>query len=326
MTDALALAPTPAPTVTRDQLELVRRTVAVGATDAELELFLYDCARRGVHPLDRLIHFTKRGNRYTPITSIDFLRGRAHDTGEMAGSDDPVFDKDARTATVTVYRLTRGTRYAYSATARYSEYVPAPGQDHMWKRMPHVMLGKCAEALALRKAFPQQLGGLYVKEELEQARPDFVTEATAIADQYEAPRAAPPTAAPAPALVDDNDARDQIEVHEFSAERLARLATGVVLITKLDAVPTKNPNVIRTTITVAGNASWPANQTRLTTINETLAARAESAWHREQAVLLRTTKGKFGYELAGLEDAHEGPVPLSPPDALPDRGDPDIPF
>jgi phage recombination protein Bet len=341
MTDALALAPSPAPVVTRDQLELIKRTVAVGATDAELELFLFDCQRRGVHPLDRLIHFTKRGGRYTPITSIDFLRGRAHDTGEMAGSDDPVFDKDARTATVTVYRLTRGTRYAYSATARYGEYVPDPGPngrgDVMWKRMPHVMLGKCAEALALRKAFPQQLGGLYVKEELEQARPDFVTEATAIADQYEtaskgAAVAVSPSHGSEPVRretpqPDDNDARDQVEVHEFSAERLARLATGVVLITKLDAVPTKNPNVIRTTITVAGNASWPANQTRLTTINETLAARAESAWHREQAVLLRTTKGKFGYELAGLEDAHEGPLPLSPPDALPDRTDEDgIPF
>jgi phage recombination protein Bet len=330
MTDALALAPSPAPVVTRDQLELIKRTVAVGATDAELELFLFDCQRRGVHPLHRLIHFTKRGGRYTPITSIDFLRGRAHDTGEMAGSDDPVFDKDARTATVTVHRITRGTRYPYTATARYNEYVPDPGPngrgDVMWKRMPHVMLGKCAEALALRKAFPQQLGGLYVKEELEQARPDFVTEATAIADQYAAPDTASKGAAVAPPQPDDNDARDQVEVHEFSAERLARLATGVVLITKLDAVPTKNPNVIRTTITVAGNASWPANQTRLTTINETLAARAESAWHREQAVLLRTTKGKFGYELAGLEDAHEGPQPLSPSDALPDRGDPDIPF
>jgi hypothetical protein len=237
-----------------------------------------------------------------------------------------VFDKDARTATVTVYRLTRGTRYAYSATARYNEYVPDPGPngrgDVMWKRMPHVMLGKCAEALALRKAFPQQLGGLYVKEELEQGRPDFVTEATSIADQY----AVPPVSALPPEADPDNDARDQIEVHEFPAARLARLATGVVLITKLDAVPTKNPNVTRTTITVAGGPSWPANQTRLTTINENLAARAESAWHREQAVLVRTTKGKFGYELAGLEDAHEGPAPLSPPDALPDRGDPDIPF
>ena len=195
MPDALTLAPMPAapPPVTREQLALIKHTVAAGATDAELKLFLYDCERRGVHPLDRLIHFTKRGGRYTPVVGIDYLRTRAADTGEMAGSDDAVFDKDARTATVTVYRLTRGTRYAYSATARYDEYVPDAGPnlrgDTLWRKMPHVMLGKCAEALALRKAFPQQLAGLYVKEELEQARPDFQEQATSIADQY----AVPPT-------------------------------------------------------------------------------------------------------------------------------------
>jgi phage recombination protein Bet len=321
MTDALALAPAPAaPTVTREQLDLVRRTVAAGATDAELELFLFDCQRRGVHPLDRLIHFTKRGGRYTPITSIDFLRGRAHDTGEMAGSDDVVFDKDARTATVTVHRLTRGVRYAYTATARYAEYVPAPGQDHMWKRMPHVMLGKCAEALALRKAFPQQLGGLYVKEELEQARPDFVTEATSIADQY----ALPPVSTLPPEADPDGDARGEPEVHPVSVQRQAQLAPGVVRITHLETKPTKNPNVMRTTITVAGGPGWPADQVRLTTINERLAAAAESAWHREQAVAITTTKGKFSYELATIEDAHERA--LSPPDALPDHEDPNVPF
>jgi phage recombination protein Bet len=318
--DALALAPAPAaPVVTRDQLELIKHTVAVGATDAELELFLFDCHRRGVHPLDRLIHFTKRAGRYTPITSIDFLRGRAHDTGEMAGSDDPVFDKDARTATVTVYRLTRGTRYAYAATARYNEYVPDPGPngrgDVMWKRMPHVMLGKCAEALALRKAFPQQLGGLYVKEELEQARPAFVTEATAIADQYQAPVAD----------VDD-DARASGEVAvDAGAARLARLRPGTVIITKVEAAPTKNPNVIRTTITVAGGPSWPAAQTRLTTINERLAEKAESAWSRGQAVAITVTKGKFNYELATLEDAPESPAPVGPEPEVSDRED-GIPF
>jgi phage recombination protein Bet len=323
---ALATVTAP-PVVTRDQLDLIKRTVAVGATDAELQLFLFDCQRRGVHPLDRLIHFTKRAGRYTPITSIDFLRGRAHDTGEMAGSDDVQFDKDARTATVTVYRLTRGTRYAYAATARYNEYVPDPGPngrgDVMWKRMPHVMLGKCAEALALRKAFPQQLGGLYVKEELEQARPDFVTEATAIADQYAAPTADTKGAA----VADPDDARASGDVAvDVNAARLARLPPGVVLITNLTQAPTKNANVIRTTLTVVGGPSWPTSQFMVTTINERLAAAAESAWHRGQAVAITVKPTKFGEELVTIEDAHE----RAAPGPAPATGEPmtadDVPF
>jgi phage recombination protein Bet len=322
MSDAMTLAPLvpTAPVVTRDQLALIKKTVAAGATDAELELYLFDCQRRGVHPLDRLIHFTKRGGRYTPITSIDFLRGRAHETGEMAGSDDAVFDPDVQVATVTVYRLTRGVRYAYTATARYDEYVPAEGSDRMWLKMPHTMLGKCAEALALRKAFPQQLGGLYVIEELEQARPDFTTEATAIADKYQRPVTDPHTGAPEP-----DDAREHPEPQPVADDRVARLPPGVVLITKVDAAPTKNPNVTRTTLTVAGGPTYPAAQTRLTTINERLAERAESAWHRGQAVAITVTKGKFSYELATIEDAHEAPAP--PDDAAPEVADrDDIPF
>lgn len=166
------LAERPAAALPRDQVELIKRTVANGATNDELALFLYDCERRGIHPLDKLLHFTKRGGRYTPVTSIDFMRSQAAATGEMAGSDDPVFSHEHEgghpdAASVTVYRLTQGQRFAYTATARWSEYCPdnAP----MWKRMPHTMLGKCAEALALRKAFPQQLAGLYSGEEMDQA-------------------------------------------------------------------------------------------------------------------------------------------------------------
>lgn len=153
-----------------EQLALIKRTVAQGATDDELKLFLYDCKRRNVHPLDKLLHFTKRGGRYTPVTSIDFMRSRAADTGELAGSDDAIFVEDESkllSATVTVYRITQGQRYPYTATARWAEYCPdnAP----MWRKMPRTMLGKCAEALALRKAFPQQLAGLYTTDEMEQA-------------------------------------------------------------------------------------------------------------------------------------------------------------
>src|SRR3990167_10317283 len=165
--------PDAAPVVTAEQLELVKRTVATGATVDELKLYLYDCQRQGVHPLDKLIHFTKRSGKYTPITSIDFMRTRAADTGEYAGSDDAVFARDddmhhVEAASVTVWRFVQGQRCPFTATARWSEYKPEQN-DFMWKRMPHTMLAKCAEALALRKGFPKQLAGLYAREEMDQA-------------------------------------------------------------------------------------------------------------------------------------------------------------
>jgi phage recombination protein Bet len=170
-----------APVVTSDQLELVKRTVASGATDAELKLYLYDCQRQGVHPLDRLLHFTKRGGKYVPVTSIDLMRIRAAETGDYAGSDDAVFHpkptgvtpettQPPSAAQVTVWRLVQGTRCSFTATARWSEYYPGDGPvGTMWRKMPHTMLAKCAEALALRKGFPRQLAGLYAREELDQA-------------------------------------------------------------------------------------------------------------------------------------------------------------
>ncbi len=166
-----------APPVTPEHLALVKQTVAQGATDAELKLYLYDCQRQGVHPLDRLLHFTKRGGKYTPVTSIDLMRTRAADTGEYAGSDDAAFEFEdspipPSLARVTVWRFVQGQRCAFTATARWMEYCPASGQDHMWRKMPHTMLAKCAEALALRKGFPRQLAGLYAKEEMDQAGPE----------------------------------------------------------------------------------------------------------------------------------------------------------
>ena len=124
-----------------------------------------------MHPLDKLLHFTKRGGKYTPVTSIDFMRSRAAMTGDYAGQDDAVLAARSRrvdfAATVTVYRLVHEQRCAFTATARWSEYKP--DQDFMWRKMPYTMSGKCAEALALRKGFPQELAGLYEAAEMDQA-------------------------------------------------------------------------------------------------------------------------------------------------------------
>jgi phage recombination protein Bet len=167
--------------VTPEQVDLIKRTVAKGATNDELNLYLFDCKRRGVHPLDKLIIFTKRKNdrtgeyTYTPVTTVDFMRSRAADTGEHAGTDDAEYIETntyPAKATVRVYRFVNGERCGFQASARWKEYYPGDGAPgFMWRRMPYLMLGKCAEALALRRAFPQELGGLYVSEEMDQAGP-----------------------------------------------------------------------------------------------------------------------------------------------------------
>lgn len=174
MSTALALKEATDIVITNEQIDIIKNTVCREATDAEMQLYFYDCKRRGVHPLDRLIHFTKRGGRYVPITSIDLFYQRAHASGEFAGQDETIFKgqpgQDGFEATVRVYRQRQGhDKAGWSATARWSEYFPGEQQGHMWKKMPSRMLEKCAEALALRKAFPSELQGLYVKEEMDKA-------------------------------------------------------------------------------------------------------------------------------------------------------------
>jgi phage recombination protein Bet len=158
--------------ITGDKLDLIKRTVAKGATDDELALFLHTCRRTGLDPLTKQIYCIKRKGQMAIQTGIDGYRVIADRTGKYAGNDDPVFDSEQqpRKASVTVYKIVDGVRCAFTSSARWSQYYPGEGpESFMWKKMPHLMLGKCAEALALRKAFPQSLSGLYVKEEMDQA-------------------------------------------------------------------------------------------------------------------------------------------------------------
>ncbi|MBL8030347.1 MAG: phage recombination protein Bet [Candidatus Doudnabacteria bacterium] len=168
----------PKKTLTQQQLELIRNTVAKGATPDELKLFLIVANRAGLDPFTRQIHFVKRGGRATVQTGIDGYRAIAERSGSLAGIEDALYDAEDQVhpnkATVTVYRMVSGQRVPFSASARWDEYVPQSGQDFMWRKMPYFMLGKVAEALALRKAFPNDLSGLYIHEEMQ--RDDNSTE------------------------------------------------------------------------------------------------------------------------------------------------------
>lgn len=155
----------------------ISRSYGNQVSDADLKVFLYVAAKRRLNPLQGQIHlvprFDKAKNKWVCAhqTSVDGLRAIASRTGAYAGNEDAIFDSELqpKKATVTVYRLVGGVRCPFTASARWEQYFPGDKQGFMWRKMPHVMLGKCAEALALRKAFPEETGGLFGDEEMQEA-------------------------------------------------------------------------------------------------------------------------------------------------------------
>lgn len=161
-----------------EEIKLITETVAKGASLTELKLFLYQATRTGLDPLARQIYCVKRWNsklnrdEMAIQTGIDGYRVIADRTGLYAGNDDYEFDDPTnrpKWAKSTIYKIVGGIRCPFTATARWEQYFPGDKQGFMWQKMPHLMLGKCAEALALRKAFPADLSGVYTHEEMEQA-------------------------------------------------------------------------------------------------------------------------------------------------------------
>ncbi|MHB1952159.1 MAG: phage recombination protein Bet [Sulfobacillus sp.] len=172
----------------REKIDLIKRTIAVGVTDDELQLFLYACKKTGLDPLARQIYAVKRWNGklkreiMTVQTGIDGYRLIADRTGRLAGISDAVFDNEndphPNKATVTVKKMLEGGIITeFTASARWNEYAQTAKDKEtgklyytgLWDKMPFLMLGKCSEALALRKAFPADLSGVYTAEEMAQA-------------------------------------------------------------------------------------------------------------------------------------------------------------
>lgn len=172
--------------------DTVRNTLCRGASDAVLTLFAEVCRQTGLNPFARQIYLMERrvkhpdgswGVTYQPQTSIDGFRVVAHRTKQYAGQLGPYWcGSDGKWVDVWLHVQPPAAakvavlRHDFSeplvAIAKYEEYVQTTRDGHpnsMWAKMPANQLAKCAESLALRKAFPQDLSGLYTAEEMGQA-------------------------------------------------------------------------------------------------------------------------------------------------------------
>lgn len=142
-----------------------------------VEAFLLQCQKTQLDPIARQIYCIERGGKWTTQISIDGARLVAERSKEYQGQTPVEWTSDGvnwlqvwlakdppAAARVGVYRA--GFQAPLYAVATWDAYNAG---SPIWKKMPALMLGKCAEMLALRKAFPMELSGLYSSEEMAQA-------------------------------------------------------------------------------------------------------------------------------------------------------------
>jgi phage recombination protein Bet len=157
---------------TKSQFETIQRTYFQGLSIDEIKIFGHVCKHTKLDPFLKHIYPVMRGNKMTIQTSIDGYRLIAERTGKYSPGREPEFkygkEGQVLCATAFIKKMTAdGTWHEVAATAYSSEYNPGVGP--FWKKMPHTMIAKCAEALALRKAFPAELAGVLTQDEMDQA-------------------------------------------------------------------------------------------------------------------------------------------------------------
>lgn len=154
-------------------LESLRKTVAVGANESEIKMFAELCKSTGLNPYKKEVWFVKAGGRAQIMTGINGFRAIANSHADYDGTEIGLISSEGE------YKPAAYPKEdyigAWAKCHRKDRKIPAEGIAMLadydkkfgnWKSMRRVMILKCAESVALRAAFPQQLNGLYTTEEM----------------------------------------------------------------------------------------------------------------------------------------------------------------
>lgn len=181
----------------RERVELIRRTICPkGLGEDEFTLFIEQCKRSGLDPLLKEAFCVGRrqnvGNRERPqwVTRYEFqpseagMLARAERFPDFKGiqasavyAEDEIIVDQGKGEVVHRFNPAKRKGALVGAWARvvregklpvvvwldFSGYVQ---QTPLWAKIPTTMIEKCARVAALRKAYPEAFGGLYVREEM----------------------------------------------------------------------------------------------------------------------------------------------------------------
>ena len=235
---------------TQEQERVILETCCGGASPSEARALIAIAEARGLNPILGECYFVKRYDTkagrdvWAVQASIDSFRIKAEQTGLYAGQDEPEYEHDAEgfivLARVRVYR--KDWPRPSVGIARWSEYAQTTKDGtptKFWKQMPYNQLAKCAEALAIRKAFPAVLAQIYTSDEMQQADNESPTDA---------PRSAPrQMTAPAPVQIDERafaELCERVDAAERSAQ-LNSVANDAVKAVKAGKITRENVETLR---------------------------------------------------------------------------------
>ena len=168
----------------QDEIDIIRKTIAPECSKDELRLFIQVCKQTGLNPFARQIYAIVRQGKMTIQTSIDGYRLLAQRSGEYTGQEGPFWYDDRKKEWVDLWLedylpaaaktgvMRKGFVQPIYAVASFRSYAAKKSNGdlmNLWAKMPEVMIAKVSESLALRRAFPAELSGIYTDAEMEQA-------------------------------------------------------------------------------------------------------------------------------------------------------------